>query len=445
MNEIQSDNNTSPSQEDKSRWHDFLKIYLVVAVLFLVMFTMRSTITMLQIYVPKMVETFEETKGTITFMFTIYNLTAAVISFFAGPITKKVGYKVMIFTGMGIFATATGLSAFATEYWMIAVCQSAAGFGAALFGPANIAYAGDYFDEKRKATAIGLIMSSFYISSIITAPINSIIADEISWRWGLGLMAIIALITFILILLLLPRIKGGNKSDDNTENDQNPKVESELPVSRTEDTSYVLSLKNVLSNKYAVGTFFITLFQRGGLFAMTALLSTWLKDTFELSTTETGYFFLGAGVAALISNTLFSWLSNKIGKRIIIIVGTSLTGIWIGIFPLISTTVTMAVISIIILNFFGAMSMGSYNTFITEVSPNNKGTAVAINNTFGQLSQAGVVFLFGKIIYDLTDNQYSYKYCGFAAMGIFLICIILMLIFVRPKKIEEHNASLIRG
>ncbi len=441
MNEIRSDNNSNPSPEEKSRWHNFLKVYLVVAILFLVMFTMRSTITMLQIYVPKFVDTFDQSKGNITFMFTIYNLTAAVISFIAGPITKKVGYKVMIFTGMGIFALATGLSVFATKYWMIATCQSLAGFGAALFGPANIAYAGDYFDDKRKATAIGLIMSSFYISSIITAPINSIIADKISWRWGVGMMAIIGLITFILILLLLPKIKGRNKTEDTPIIEQNTNEEKALAVSRMEDTSYVLSLRKVLSNKYAVGTFFITLFQRGGLFAMTALLSTWLDDKFGLSTTETGYFFLGAGVAALISNTLFSWISNKVGKRIIIIVGTTLTGIWIGIFPIISVNVTMAVISIIILNFFGAMSMGSYNTFITEVSPNNKGTAVAINNTFGQLSQAGVVFLFGKIIYDLTDNQFSYMYCGFAAMGIFLICIILMLIFVRPKKIEEYIAS----
>ncbi|MHA1244319.1 MAG: MFS transporter [Candidatus Heimdallarchaeota archaeon] len=441
MNEIRSDNNSKPSSEENSRWYNFLKIYLVIAILFLVMFTMRSTITMLQIYVPKFVDTFDQTKGNITFMFTIYNLTAAVISFIAGPITKKVGYKLMIFTGMGIFALATGLSVFATKYWMIASCQSLAGFGAALFGPANIAYAGDYFDDKRKATAIGLIMSSFYISSIITAPINSIIADKINWRWGVGMMAIIGLITFILILLLLPKIKGKNKTEDTPINEQKANDETELPVSRTENTSYVLSLRKVLSNKYAVGTFFITLFQRGGLFAMTALLSTWLDDKFGLSTTETGYFFLGAGVAALISNTLFSWISNKIGKRTIIIVGTTLTGIWIGIFPIISVNVTMAVISIIILNFFGAMSMGSYNTFITEVSPDNKGTAVAINNTFGQLSQAGVVFLFGKIIYDLTDNQFSYMYCGFAAMGIFLICIILMLIFVRPKKIEEYIAS----
>jgi len=439
MNEIRLDNNSSPPQKEKSRWNDFLKIYLIVALLFLVMFTMRSTVTILQIYVPNMGETFNEETGTIAFMFTIYNLTAAIVSFFAGPISKKVGYKVMIFTGIGIFAIGTGLTAFATKYWMIATCQAVAGLGAALFGPANIAYAGDYFDKKRKATAIGLIMSSFYVSSIITAPINSLIADKLSWRWGIGLMAILGFLTFILILLLLPRIKARNKLKENSNQDQNIDNEKDLPVSRIEDTSYFQSLRQVLSNKYAVGTFFITLFQRGGLFAMTVLLSTWLKDKFTLTTTDTGLFFLGAGVAALISNTLFSWIADKIGKRIVIIVGTSLTGIWIGIFPIISINIPIAIISIIILNFFGAMSMGSYNTFVTDVSPNNKGTAVAINNTFGQLSLAGTVYLFGKIIYGLTDNQFSYMYCGFASMGIFVICIILMLIFVRPKKIEEYT------
>ena len=133
---------------------------------------------------------------------------------------------------------------------------------------------------------------------------------------------------------------------------------------------------------------------------MTALLSKWLEIKFSLTTTETGFFFLGAGVAALISNTLFSWIADKIGKRIIILVGTGLTGIWIGIFPFISSTVPIAIVSIIILNFFGAISMGSYNTHVTEVAPINKGTAVSINNTFGQLSQAGAVLLFGKIIFE---------------------------------------------
>ncbi len=429
-------------QKNGKSWKSFLKVYLVLIVLFFVMFTMRSTVSILQVFVPNLSNSFEVTEGTIAILFTIYNLSAAFVSLLIGPVVERFGYKLMMYTGMFIFATAVMFSTFATEFWTMAITQVFAGIGAACFGPANIAYAGDYFPKSKRTTAIGLIMSSFYIGSIIAVPINAYVADILDWRWGVRIMAIFSFLVFLMLLFIIPKIKGkkiislfrNKESDDNNETFLDNDEQSDNRV----ELSYINRMKHVLSNKYAVGTFFITLFQRGGLFAMTTLLSTWLYAEFGLETTTIGFIFMGAGIASLVSNTFFSWLADKVGKKLIIIVGTSLTAIWIGIFPLISFTATLAIVNIIILNFVGAISMGSYNAFITEVAPLSKGTALAINNTFGQISQAAAAAILGKVIFDLTGN---YTYCGYTAMGFYIISVILMFFFVRPKEIEKYIAT----
>ncbi|NHJ38756.1 MAG: MFS transporter, partial [Asgard group archaeon] len=179
------------------------------------------------------------------------------------------------------------------------------------------------------------------------------------------------------------------------------------------------------------------LFQRGGLFAMTTLLSTWMENTFNKDRVTSGLILMGAGIAALTSNTLFSWLADRnIGKRVVILIGTGLTGLWIGIFPLISINFGMAVFGFILLNFFGGISMGSYNAYVAEVAPESKGTAVSINNTFGQFSIAVAVAIIARVIYDRFEN---YAYCRYVAFGFLIIAFILMLIFVRSKEITLQN------
>jgi predicted MFS family arabinose efflux permease len=419
------------TKEAKKAWKDFLNIYLVLAILFLVMFTMRATITILQVFVPDMALEFlgENQEANLTIIFTIYTMSAAAVSLFVGPISERIGYKIMIYTGMIIFAGSMTLATFAVDFWMLVLGQVFGGIGAALFGPSVITYASDYFPKEKSSTAIGIIMSSFYVAIIVLVPITSYIADLLVWQWGIGIMAILSFLVAILIILFVPRIKL-KKSDIETDDSINE------PIPDVKETlRYINRVKIVLKNRFAVGTFFITLFQRGGLFAMTALLSTWIKNDFGIEEKYvSGLILMGAGIAALVSNSLFSWLADKFdGKRWVILVGTGLTALWIGIFPLISVSLPMAIFGFVLVNFFGGISMGSYNAFVAEVEPSAKGTTVSINNTFGQFSQAIAVAIISRVIYSKTSN---YSYSGIAALCFLAIALILMLFFVKPKKVE---------
>ncbi len=448
--EISSENENIFTKE--KNWKSFLKMYLVLGVLFLIMFTMRSAATSFQMFVPYISETIGEPVEVIVIMFLVYSLTAAISSLLVGPLTERIGYKIVMYAGMFIFAVAIMLSAIAMKFWILAFSQAIAGIGGACFGTAAIAYAGDYFPKNKLSTAIGLIMSSFYVATIVAVPLIALVAEKLSWQWGLGILTILSFLVFVLILLIIPRIKGKRieLDDDNIEKKpEHEEAKSEVIQNNEEVHSYLTRMKLVLQNKYALGAFFITLFQRGGLFGMLTLLSTWLdQDGFwngfdtGLSKTQIGLVFLGGGVAALISNTIFSYVADKIGKRKIIIIGTTLTGISIFVFPLlgeITRNIPLAISGIIIVNLFGGISMGSYNAFITQVAPQSKGTAVAINNAFGQISLLMANALIATFVWNISKN---YAYCGLVALGFYIVTVILMFIFVKPDDfLEDMNLA----
>ncbi|MBN1330759.1 MAG: MFS transporter [Candidatus Heimdallarchaeota archaeon] len=434
MKKYLANTNESIQNNRKIKWKDFLKMYLVLAILFLIMFTMRATVTILGVLLPDIVpditSNFIMTESRLAVIFTIYNMTAAFFSLFVGPVTERFGYKIILYSGMFIFSIGTAISSFTTQFWVMGLAQGIAGLGASFFGPATIAFAGEYFPKERISTAIGIIMSSFYVATIIIVPINSYIAALFSWRWAVGIMSIIGGTIAVLIIFIIPKFKAA-KYEISTRQIESQRADKDL--------SYIQRINVVLKNKFAIGTFFITLFQRGGLFAMTQILSTWLYNEFNLPTNKSGLVLMGSGIAALISNSLFSWLADKKqGKRAIIILGTLLTGVWIGIFPLFSTTLELAVFGFILLNFFGGISMGSYNAFVAEVMPKSRGTAVSINNAFGQVSQALAVAIIVRVIYEKTT---SYFYCGLTSMGLFLVSVILMLIFIKPQEIEKQSSN----
>jgi len=233
------------------------------------------------------------------------------------------------------------------------------------------------------------------------------------------LIGLVGALVFILTLFGLPKTRKKRKSQ-----------ESNGIEKKNEIKDYFSRFKIVLKDKYAIGTFFTTFFQRGGIFAITVLLSFWVSEEFGYNEMQKALILMGSGIAAIISNTLFSYIADKTNKRIIILVGTGLTGISFLILPFIAKTGILFIVGFIIANFFGGMPMGSYNAYITEILPDSKGTVVSINNSFGQFSQAIAVAIIVRIIYVQTQN---YIWCGIAAFILYAISVILMIFFVKKK------------
>ena len=106
---------------------------------------------------------------------------------------------------MGVFGVANLLSALAPSYgWMLAFrflsgLPHGAYFGVAALVAASIA------PPNRRAQAVARVMLGLTVATIIGVPLANGIGQVLGWRWGFGIVALLALLTMALIYAYAPR------------------------------------------------------------------------------------------------------------------------------------------------------------------------------------------------------------------------------------------------
>ncbi|WCT74096.1 MFS transporter [Sphingomonas naphthae] len=106
---------------------------------------------------------------------------------------------------MGLFAIGNALSAVAPTYgWMLAFRFLSGLPHGAYFGIAALV-AASLVPPERRARAVGRIMLGLTTATIVGVPLANWLGQVAGWRWGFGVVAVLALVTVALILLFVPR------------------------------------------------------------------------------------------------------------------------------------------------------------------------------------------------------------------------------------------------
>lgn len=106
---------------------------------------------------------------------------------------------------MAVFALANGLSALAPSYETMLVFRFLSGLPhGAYFGVASLV-AVSLVPPERRSQAVARVMLGLTIATIIGVPVANWIGQGVGWRWGFGLVAVLATATVILVWLFAPR------------------------------------------------------------------------------------------------------------------------------------------------------------------------------------------------------------------------------------------------
>ncbi|OYW61131.1 MAG: MFS transporter [Bosea sp. 12-68-7] len=126
---------------------------------------------------------------------------APVIAVLAATIARRT----LLIGLMAVFGVANLLSALAPSYeWMLAFrflsgLPHGAYFGVAALVAASIA------PPNRRAQAVARVMLGLTVATIIGVPLANGIGQVLGWRWGFGIVALLALLTMALIFAYAPR------------------------------------------------------------------------------------------------------------------------------------------------------------------------------------------------------------------------------------------------
>ncbi len=113
---------------------------------------------------------------------------------------------------MAMFALANGLSALSPSYhWMLLFRFLSGMPHGAYFGVAALVAASLVPIEKR-AQAIARMFAGLTVATIIGVPVANWMGQALGWRWGFGVVAVLALATVTLVAIHAPRDGGDAKA-----------------------------------------------------------------------------------------------------------------------------------------------------------------------------------------------------------------------------------------
>ncbi len=226
--------------------------------------------------------------------------------FLAGPLgglSDTVGRKkILVYSLLG-FAISNIVYAFAQDAWVMIAARAMEGAVSAGFFPTANAFVSDMTTHENRGTAMGYLSTGNMVGFVVGPVVGGVLAEFLGIRLPFIIAAGVTLFTMLLLTILVQE----PKRREVTEVTKPPKV----------------PLKEVLSRaRAAYGALGIAMF--ANMFAIGVLEVAFMLDAvvrFGIGPLEIGGFFGVIGICMIIGNIGFGKLSDKIGRKWLIVTG----------------------------------------------------------------------------------------------------------------------------
>jgi predicted MFS family arabinose efflux permease len=309
------------------------------------------------------------------------------IALIAGPISDRIGRRRILLAGTGLMAVALALHATAFDYVSLLTVRALAGGAGGVLSGVAVAYVGDYFPYRKRGWANGWVMTGMAFGQIVGIPAGTLLADRFGFRLPYLGFAVIMAATFLLAWRVVPQ----------------PLVErSREPLTVGGALrSYATMLRD--PPVLAAVIVFAATFLGNSLFLI--YMPTWLEDVLGASPAQVAGLFFAGGIANVLSGPRAGRLSDRIGRKGVII------GASIGIVALVlPTTFIVRSVPAAYVLFFLTMSLfaariGPFQALLTQLVPGSRrGALVSLTVGMGNLG-----FALGSTLAGVTYDRFGYR------------------------------------
>ncbi len=116
----------------------------------------------------------------------------------------RLSRKTLLILLMALFALGNGLSALAPDYRTLLLFRFLSGLPhGAYFGIAALV-AASLVPQAQRTRAVGRVMLGLTVATIVGVPFANWLGQAIGWRWGFGIVAVLAVSTALMVLAFVP-------------------------------------------------------------------------------------------------------------------------------------------------------------------------------------------------------------------------------------------------
>lgn len=308
-----------------------------------------------------------------------YTIAAGVSGLAAATYVDRIDRKHLLLTLYVLFALATLACGLAPGYGFLMVARVAAGvFGGVLSALAQTIVA-DVIPFERRGRAMGIVMSSFSVSTVAGVPLGLFMATHLGWQAPfIGIAALSGVLAFG-AAVTLPRLNHHLKAKDR------PSVWRGIGMVLAEP------------NHQRAFAFSALLMFTG--FTVLPYITIYMQTNVGLLPTQIPYIYLCGGVATLFTARLFGRLSDRWGKV------PTFTALALGVIvPLLATTLmpqwplwAVLVVSTALFIFISGRMIPGMALITGAATPALRGTFMALNAAV-QSAAMGLASLLGGLI-----------------------------------------------
>ena len=310
----------------------------------------------------------ESVLGTLVSAYAIMVGTFAIIS---GPVSDKIGRRRILLLGSGIMTVALLLHHFVVGYYSFLAVRVSAGMAGGILSGAAVAYVGDYFPYNRRGRATGLVMSGMAAGQIAGIPFGILLAGAYGFRAPFYLFAAAMSATWLLIWFRVPQP------------DVQRTVEPLTVTRAAANYRELLTRREIASATIAYFLMFM------GVSLFVVYLPYWLAEDIGATPSAIATMFVVGGVANVITGPQAGKLSDKIGRKRIVILSSLGLALVMTLTTFIIRSVWVAYVVFFVTMVLIAMRMSPISALLTAlVSDDRRGSLMSLAVATGQVGFA---------------------------------------------------------
>lgn len=344
--------------------------HLVVFALWLLVFSSASQIMIISPILPRIGEELGIAEAVLGTLVSAYSLMVGVFAVISGPISDRIGRRRILLLGCGIMTLALVLHALVVDYWSFLAVRVFAGVAGGVLSGAAVSYIGDYFPYNRRGWATGWVMSGAAFGQIIGIPLGIVMAGRWGFRAPFYLFAGTMALTFFLILAKIPQ----------------PDVRRSESLTLKGAVSDYMAMLRRKEIAFAAIAFFLMFL---GVSLYVVYLPTWLEQAIGATPGQIALLFLVGGIANVLTGPQAGKLSDRIGRKGIILLACSgLSVVMVATTPLV-TSLWVAYPLFFVVMVLVAMRISPFSALLTAlVEDHRRGSLMSLTVALGQVGFA---------------------------------------------------------
>ncbi|MEN0058681.1 MAG: MFS transporter, partial [Bdellovibrio sp.] len=338
-----------------------------------------------------------------------YTFCAGISGFLAAFFMDKFDRKASLLFFFVGFSLGTLACALAPTYELLLLARGLTGVFGGVLSSLVLSIVSDAISYERRGSAMGVIMTSFSIASILGVPFSLFLANQFSWHAPFLFLGVFALFLCLVIWLRIPPMRLHLME-----------IRKKEPPHRT--------LTRILSNANQRRALFFMSAVMFGHFAIIPFLSPSLVANAGLTEGQLPLMYMLGGLLTIFSSPYVGRLSDRFGKHKVFLWGALITLLPYWVITHLAVTPLWWVLAVCA--FFFVSSGGRMIPATALVSgtamPQNRGSFMSIVSCVQHLSSALSSYIAGLIVTTGTHGRMEgYNVVGYVAIGFTFIAIYL--------------------